>query len=191
MESTGSASFCVFGISRGFTRRSELRVELPAAWAREHADVVVALGDAGGELGWHACVAGDEGAILLTFPWYDHADRILRGERPAEQFPTTAPDEEWSDLEQGWFGWASGDGGFVYLAEGDFDQILAVRNARTLERIRPGVVAVEGVEVSWNRVPREAYERAWADAIASCRAGAPFPVGVWTAAADARVDFSD
>ena len=174
-DGTHGATFRIFG-----------RVELRASWARRHATVAVAFSAAGGQLGWHACLMGDEGAVLLTFPWYDHADRILRGESRWESFPTRVPDEEWSDLEQGWFGWVNADEGFVYLAEGDPAEMLGVRS-RKIELARPGVVTAEGVEISWNSVPCGDYERAWKDAAASCRAGAPFPVGEWTAEPGATV----
>ena len=70
------------------------------------------------------------------------------------------------------------DGAHVYVAEGDGDEIHRIRRARTLERGSSGLVAVDGVEFSWNRVPRVAYDRAW-HAIDTCRAGWPSPVGEW------------
>lgn len=172
-------SFCVFEVTRGFTRRSQLRVELPAAWARDHAGAVVVFLPFGGDLGAHACVIGDEGAVLLTFPWYDHMDRVLLAATDWERPPIEATEEEWEDLEQGWFAWVKADGDRVYIADGDFDEILTVRDARRLERRRPGVVAVDDVEVRWNCVPRVSYDSAWESAIESCRAGRPSPVGEW------------
>jgi len=94
------------------------------------------------------------------------------------EFPIEA-DDVWTALVQGWWAWVKADGAHVYLAECDGDEISRIRGARKLERRDAGVIAVDGVEFSWNRVPRVAYNRAWQDAIDTCRAGWPSPVGEW------------
>ena len=152
-------------------------IDLPTAWARPHEDVVVAF-DLYSPMNWQAHVVSADGQVLLAFPWYDHADRILlRSEKG--KFPIQADEEAWNALEQGWWVWVKADGAHVYLAECDGDEIDRIRHARKLEHRSPGLVAVDNVEFSWNRVPRVAYDRAWQDAIDTCRAGQPSPVGEW------------
>ena len=80
---------------------------------------------------------------------------------------------------EGWWAWVKADGPHVYLAECDGDEIPRIRRARRLERRSSGLVAIDNVEFSWNRVPRVADDRAWQDAIDTCRAGWPSPVGEW------------
>jgi hypothetical protein len=152
-------------------------VELPITWARPQEDVVVAF-DRFSPTNWQAHLVSTEGEVLLAFPWHDHADRILLG-REKDQFPIQADEEVWDDLEQGWWAWVKADGQHVYVAECDSDEIHRIRRARKLEHSGPGLVAVDRVEFSWNRVPRVAYDRAWQDAIDTCRAGRPSPVGEW------------
>jgi hypothetical protein len=160
--------------SRVFGTRS---IDLPIAWARTHEDVVVAF-DRFSSTNWQAHLASTEGDVLLAFPWHDHADVLLRGYESRE-FPIQADEDPWSALVDGWWGWMKADGPHVYVAECDGDELQRIRRARKLERRSPGLVAVDGVELSWNRVPRVAYDRAWQDAIDTCRAGRPSPVGEW------------
>jgi hypothetical protein len=162
-------------------------IELPIAWAQPHGNVVVAF-DCYSPTNWHAHLVSTDGEVLLAFPWHDHADRILLGSVKGE-FPIQADEEAWEAQEEGWWAWVKADGGDVYLAGCDGDEIHRVRRARKLEHRSPGIVAVDNVEFSWNRVPRVAYERAWLDAIDTCRAGQPSPVGEWAseAADDRRV----
>ena len=152
-------------------------VDLPIDWARPHEDVVVAF-DLFEPTNWQAHLASTEGDVLLAFPWHDHADRLLGGYQSAE-FPIHATEEAWSALVEGWWGWVMADGPHVYIAECDGDEIGRIRRARRLEHRSPGLVVVDDVEFSWNRVPRVAYDRAWEDAIDTCRAGRPSPVGEW------------
>jgi hypothetical protein len=152
-------------------------VDLPLAWARPHEDVVVAF-DLFGPTNWQAHLASTDGDVLLAFPWHDHADRILLGREHGE-FPVEADEEVWDALVDGWWAWVKADGPHVYVAESDGDEIARIRRARKLEHCSPGLVAVDNVEFSWNRVPRVAYDRAWQDAIDTCRTGQPSPVGEW------------
>ena len=152
-------------------------IDLPLGWARPHEDVVVAF-DPFSATNWQAHLASTEGEVLLAFPWHDHADRILLGRENGE-FPIQGDEEVWDALVEGWWGWVKADGHHVYVAECDGDQIHRIRHARKLEHRSPGLVAVDNVEFSWNRVPRVAYDRAWQDAIDSCRAGRPSPVCEW------------
>ena len=94
-------------------------------------------------------------------------------------FPIHADEEAWDALEEGWWAWVKADGPHVYVAECDGDRIHRIRRTRKLEQRSPGLVAVGNVEFSWSRVPRVAYDRAWQDAIDTCRAGQPSPVGEW------------
>jgi hypothetical protein len=152
-------------------------IDLPIAWARPHEDVVVAF-DRFSPTNWQAHLASPEGSVLLAFPWHDHADVLLRGYESRE-FPIQADEDPWSALLQQWWGWVKADGPHVYVAECDGDELGRIRRARKLEHRSPGLVAVDNVEFSWNRVPRVAYDRAWQDAIDTCRAGRPSPVGEW------------
>ena len=169
----------------------ELGVDLPTAWARRHESLAVAFTDERGDVdfGWHAQLVGDDGEGLLSFPWFDHADRALaaRGERllgllrgrllfPQDDFPTTLADEGWNELEQGWWGRVIPDGLDVFVAETDFDAITDAAPGQIV-RGDPGHVFVNGVHVAWNVVSRDLYDRAWQTAIASCRRGRPSPVG--------------
>ena len=159
-------------------------VRLPLAWARPHEDVVVAFVRFS-PTNWQVHLASTEGEVLLAFPWHDHADRLLLGSEHGE-FPIEADDDVWTALVQGWWAWVKADGAHVYVAECDGDEIRRIRGARKLERRDAGVIAVDGVEFSWSRVPRVAYDRAWQDAIDTCRAGWPSPVGEWIS--DSPVD---
>jgi hypothetical protein len=152
-------------------------IELPLAWARPHEDVVVAF-ELFSPTNWQAHLASTDGEVVLAFPWHDHADRILLGSENRE-FPIQADEEVWDALVEGWWAWVKADGSHVYVAESDGDAIDRIRRARKLEHRSPGVVAVDSVVFSWNRVPRVAYDRAWQDAIDTCRAGWPSPVGEW------------
>ena len=58
------------------------------------------------------------------------------------------------------------DGAEVYKAEADFDDLVNLAHAPTIAPQGPGVVAVDGVDVIWNRVPKAVYDRAWDRAIA-------------------------
>ena len=150
-------------------------VDLPADWARSHEDVVVAF-DQFGPTNWQAHLVNPEGEVLLAFPWHDHADTILL-RWDSTEFPLHA-DDEWTAAVDGWWAWVHADGTHVYLAECDADELERIGRAK-LRQESPGLVTVDGVVFSWNRVPRVAYERAWQDAIDACRAGRPSPMGEW------------
>ena len=167
-------SLRVLELSRSIGRRS---IDLPLAWARPHEDVVVAF-DPFSSTNWQAHLVSTEGDVLFAFPWHDHADRILLGRENGE-FPIQADEQVWDALVEGWWAWVKADGQHVYVAECDGDEIHRIRHARKLEHRSPGLVAVDSVEFSWNRVPRVAYDRAWQDAIDTCRVGQPSPVGEW------------
>jgi hypothetical protein len=158
-------------------------IDFPVAWARPFEDVVVAF-ERFGPTNWQAHLVGTDGVVLLAFPWHDHADRILLGSENGE-FPVRADEQGWEILMEGWWAWVRADGSHVYVAECDGDRIHHIRRARKLELRSPGVVAVDGVDFSWSRVPRVAYDRAWQDAIDTCRAGWPSPVGEWISEAPA------
>ena len=161
-------------LSRSIGTRS---VDLPVDWARPHEDVVVAF-DQFGPTNWQAHLVSTDGEVLLAFPWQDHADRLLLGPGSRE-LPIHADEEVWDALVEGWWAWVKADGPHVYLAECDGDELGRIRRSRRLEHRSPGLVAVDNVEFSWNRVPRVAYDRAWQDAIDTCRVGQPSPVGEW------------
>ena len=166
-------SLRILELGRAIGTRS---IDLPTAWARSHDDVVVAFEDFGAG-NWLAHLVSSDGDVLLAFPWHDHADQVLH-RWDSREFPIHA-DEEWTALVDGWWAWVHADGSHVYLAECDGDKLGSIRRARRLQQEIPGLVIVDGVEFSWNRVPRVAYERAWQDAIDSCRAGRPSPMGEW------------
>lgn len=151
-------------------------VDLPADWARAHEDVVVAF-DRFSETNWQAHLVSTDGDVLLAFPWHDHADQILL-RWDSTEFPLHA-DEEWTALIEGWWAWVHAEGPLVYLAECDGDKLGKIGRGRKLRHEIPGIVTVDNVDFSWNRVPRVAYERAWQDAIDACRAGRPSPMGEW------------
>jgi hypothetical protein len=152
-------------------------IDLPIAWARPHDDVLVAF-ERFSATNWQAHLVDIDGEVLLAFPWYDHADRILVGHR-MRTFPVHADEEVWDALEEGWWAWVKADGPHVYLAEANADELSRIRRTHKLKQRSPGLVAVDNVDVAWSRVPRVAYDRAWQDAIDTCRAGRPSPVGEW------------
>jgi hypothetical protein len=164
----------VLELSRSIGTR---HIDLPLAWARPHEDVAVAF-ELFSPTNWQAHLVSTEGEVLLAFPWHDHVDRILLGPKNRE-FPIQADEEVWDALAEGWWAWVKADGPHVYVAECNGDEIDRVRRGRRLEHRSPGLVAVDKVEFSWNRVPRVAYDRAWQDAIDACSAGRPSPVGEW------------
>ena len=116
--------------------------------------------------------------MLLAFPWHDNADRILLGPQK-RGFSHPRRRRGMGRPGGGWWAWVKADGPRVYVAECDGDRIHSIRRTRKLEQRSPGLVAVGNVEFSWSRVPRVAYDRAWQDAIDTCRAGQPSPVGEW------------
>jgi hypothetical protein len=161
------------------------QIDLPAAWARPHEDVVVAF-ELFSDTNWQAHLVSPDGDVLLAFPWHDHADRLLL-RRDSAEFPIEAGEEAWEARAEGWWAWVKADGPHVFVAECDGDAIDRIRRAHKLEQRSPGLVAVDRVEFSWNRVPRVAYDRAWQDAIDTCYAGRPSPIGEWISdAADDR-----
>jgi hypothetical protein len=164
----------VLDLPRAVGRR---HIDLPLAWARPHEDVVVAF-ELFSETNWQAHLVNADGDVLLAFPWHDHADRILLGPYSAE-FPIHADEEAWEMQAEGWWAWVKADGPHAYLAECDGDRIDHIRRVPRLEQRGPGLIAVGNVEFSWSRVPRVAYDRAWQDAIDTCIAGQPSPVGEW------------
>jgi hypothetical protein len=165
------ASFLrVFEIARASdtdSRISFFKLDLPATWARSHEHAEVALRE-DESFGWGATLVGDGDQRVLGFPWYDHVDQMLVD--PAGELPPDLASGSWDDMEQGWWGSIVVDGDDVYVAEADFDALCDVADAADVVLVEPGLVAVGGVEVLWNRVPRAAYEAAWEQAIHRFRA---------------------
>ena len=162
--------------SRVFETGPSLKVDLPREWARRHTTVMVAFADWGQPFGWHCYVVGDDGAVLLDFPWTDHVDEILSGDVRVE-LPIQLDDEGWDDLDQSWWGRVIVDGPNLYLAQTDFDAISSVVDPTIQHVLGHGIVVVEGVEVRWNSVGRAQYDAAWRKAIEACRHGTPSPTG--------------
>jgi hypothetical protein len=154
----------------------DLTVELPAEWAREHQAVQVRFRNTNSrELGWHAWLESAAGDPLLTFPWHDHVDRMLRGEVPSQLPDPALPRGAWDDLEEGWWASVRRVGDAVLIAETDIG-LTGVRGIPEPRLIRPGLIDVGGVELRWSRVPRTAWEAAWAAARESCLRGSLSPV---------------
>lgn len=99
-----------------------LIVDLPIALARRCPSLEVVFMHGGPDLGWHAHVADPHGEVLLSFPWTDHVDRILKTENSTE-LPLKATAEGWDDLDQGWWGRVVLVGGDVYVAETELDAL--------------------------------------------------------------------
>ena len=139
---------------------ADVAVALPASWASQHERVDVRLEDAG-SLGWQACLESAQGEALLSFPWYDHVDAMLRGEVPSQLPDLAAAGGAWDDMEQGWWAAVRVVGDVVFVAQTDFDALLDVAGAHEPRLIRPGHVDVSGVEVTWSCVVRAAWDQAW------------------------------
>jgi len=174
-------SLQVLSLSGRLGRRN---ISLPIAWARTHGSVVVAF-DRYSPTNWHAHLVSTDGELLLAFPFHDHADRILLGPE-RWRFPIQAEEEAWEGRAEGWWAWVRASGPYAYLAGCD-DEIERVKRTRKLELRSPGLVAVDNVEFSWNRVPTIAYKQAWQDAVDTCYAGQPSPVGAWASESSDRV----
>jgi hypothetical protein len=178
-ESGGRRSLRVFETWRiGGRDLGALEVDLPVSLARRHQSVLVVFMHHGTDMGWSAYVTGEDGSVLLSFPWTDHVDQILTRADPAE-LPVNLADKRWDDLDQGWWGCVLVDGPDVYLAETDHDAITDVTEPSRIEPSEPGTVLVDGVEVRWNVVIKRSYDEAWQQAVAACREGHPSPVGQW------------
>jgi hypothetical protein len=147
-------------------------MELPIALARRHGRAFVGFDFTGDLLGWHARLVGDDGDVILNFPWYDHADRSI-----VDAFPTVLTEDGWDDLDQGWWGQVIPHGEDVFIAEADLDELLGGSHETTIVVARPGCLFAGGVLVTWNYVSREQYDAAWKSAIDACRGGMPSPVG--------------
>jgi hypothetical protein len=152
----------------------DLAVALPPSWAvqRDHVSVVFEDWDV---CGWHAMLKSPEGDRVLSFPWYDHVDKMLRGELPSELPDPSLPGGGWDDLEQGWWASVRAVGDAVFIAETNFDGLLDVRGTPVASLRQQGEVELSGVPVIWSRVPRLAWDEAWSAARASCATGTPAP----------------
>ena len=169
----------VFEIDRAKNGRDlgTLRVDLPTSLARRHEDVRVVFMHHGSDMGWSAYVTGEDGSVLLSFPWTDHVDQLLTGD--SAELPVNLTESGWDDLDQGWWGCVVVSGSDVYVAETDFDAITGVTDSDRVEPSEPGILLVGGVEVRWNVVSSDAYEQAWQEAVETSRRGNPSPVGEW------------
>jgi hypothetical protein len=163
--SVESARLRVFEMS--FAGSRALLVDLPTDWAKPCGKVEVIFRETDG-LGWHLAVTADGGQIL-SFPWHDSVDELLRSS--PTRFPVSA-DETWEDLDQGWWASVVPCDDDVYLAESDLDALFSVTDS-TPALVRLGLVEVGGVPVTWHRVDKSEYARAWATAIETCRSGGP------------------
>jgi hypothetical protein len=162
----------VFDMARGDD--VDLAVALPPAWAAERPRVQVIFED-WDVCGWHAVLESPDGEAVLSFPWQDHVDKMLRGEVPSELPDPALPTGAWDDLDQGWWASVRAVGDAVFIAETDLDRLLDVRGTPVASLSDLGHVELSGVPVLWSRVPRSAWEEAWNVARASCAGGAPAP----------------
>lgn len=153
-----------------------LAVRLPRSCALRSDTVFVAFEDWGSPLGWHAHLVGDDGVVLLSFPWTDHVDHVLRSDEEAE-LPVLLSDDGWDDLDQGWWARLITDGSDLLVAETDQDAMCRVADPNRQTCPRPGIVLVDGVEVRWSSVRRADYENAWQGAIDACRSERLTPTG--------------
>jgi hypothetical protein len=82
--------------------------------------------------------------------------------RDTRRLPFKLEQGAWDDVEQGWWATVIPVGRWVFLAEADFDALVdAVREPKNMARSNPGFVTVDGVDIRWARVEKDAYERAW------------------------------
>jgi hypothetical protein len=160
-------------------------IHLPTDWARPHGSVVVAF-DRYSPTNWHAHLVSTDGELLLAFPFHDHADRVLL-EAESGSFPIRAREEVWEAEEEGWWAWVKASGPYVFLAGCDRDDLPRIHHTRKLELRSGGLVTVDSVAFSWHRVPVVAYNQAWEDAVDTCRAGQPSPIGEWASESSDRV----
>ena len=152
----------------------DLWVALPRAWALSYERVQVVF-HASDVLGWRATLESVDGDPVLTFPWYDHVDKMFRGEVPSELPDPALPEGEWDDLEQGWWAAVRVVDDIVFIAETDLDSLLDVEGTPIARSIQPGRVDLSGTEVIWSCVPRAAWDEAWRAARASCVRKSPAP----------------
>jgi hypothetical protein len=146
---------------------TDLSVELPSDWARicNHVNVEFYNADT---FGWRLAVVGD-GEQILSFPWHDRANEILR-DSPS-RFPI-AGEQPWDGMDQGWWASVIPWNDHVYIAETDFDELCSV-TTNDVRLIRPGLVRFGDVDVAWHCVASADYQSAWDKAISICRNGGP------------------
>ena len=148
--------------------QGKFEAHLPTSGAARCDQLEVVIDAPAGNLGRHLSLTCG-GDPVLDFPWVDHADAVLRDD--PDKLPIRA-NEEWNDLEEGWWASVIPHRGRVYLAQCDFD---AMRTSATVnpevEVASPGRVKVNAVDVSWRWADSDAYEAAWTKAIAICQAG--------------------
>jgi hypothetical protein len=104
--------------------------------------------------------------------------------------PTTATEDPWDDVEQGWWGWVKAEGDDVFIAQTDLDALAGIAATPALELVERGSVLVDGVAVTWSRVERSGYDEAWRKAIDACRRGTPRPICEWVARMRGRASVS-
>ena len=121
-------------------------------------------------LGRHVRLVGPEDLILMTFPWWDHADRAL-AMLPDGWAPLAVPPGElYDDLEQGWFQSTIELDGWVYVFEANFDELCGLHRpvvATGAEEL--GHLAVGSIDATWFKVPADTFRGAWRDAQAEAR----------------------
>jgi hypothetical protein len=143
-------------------------IDLPAAWSVTHTQAEVRW-ERTELFGWHVELCGDDGATILHFPWEDNADETLLGEAARSCFPLALDERSWHSMEQGWQASAIQRDADVYIAQTSDELGDDLAQPPSITLLRPGVVSVSGIEVYWNRVPRDAHDAAWQRALAEAR----------------------
>lgn len=155
--------------------RGELRVRLPTEWARQCRDLTVDFYETGTN-GWHLRLLSD-GEDVMCFPCADNVDQILVHNARPHLLPARCPVEKWSDLDEGWWAVVLRIQDEVYLAQADLDSSLDnVTMVPQLRLVRPGLVQVDGCEVTWHRSSLAMYEAAWAKAVEAAAQLSPDPI---------------
>jgi hypothetical protein len=128
-------------------------------------------GEPDGRFGRHVRLVGPNEVIVMSFPWWDHADRELAARRPDGWAPlAVTAGEQYDDLEQGWYQSTVEHDGWVYVFEADSDALSRLQ-APTFATAtdEPGRITVATIDASWFRVPVDAFRAAWRDAQAEAR----------------------
>jgi hypothetical protein len=111
----------------------------------------------GGGLGWHVRLVSSSRGLLAGFPWWDHADRTLKGWSEDDVFTGTT-DAPLDRSQEGWQILIFERDEHVYVLEAD--QPRAKRFRRYFS------------------VPRDKWLSGWMRAVEACKAGKPKDVAV-------------
>lgn len=141
-----------------------IAIDLPVSWAYQMGSVSVVFRDTGtDDMGWHISIQDGDGRVAADFPWWDHADALLRNK--SLPFPPIGDtDQPWWDIEQGWYVSVQAAAGQAWIFRTDPDAVQCAEKDPTAVLLKSGMVRIGAIEAWWSAVDLEAYDEAWAAA---------------------------